>query len=248
MARITLLIALLIALLIIPASYSWSGQYARTKPEKFSVDKKGATFEFCFNWSCTNIMDIRLDSKFLNLIASKIDRCATSAEQELLAIKYAVRDLENQILADNEFLVGDIAGNELDKTREGRLDCVDNSSNTNVLLHVLEKRKPFKYWTVDKPVGSGFFRPHWTATVKTKDKEFLEKYRHSTRIGDKDYTIWTVDTWLTTFAYNPFLMEINDWVKDLDPWGNKIYRELYHQKIDCWGPETPRSREDLPPT
>ena len=101
---------------------------------------------------------------------------------------------------------------------------------------------------MDKPVGSGIFRPHWTATVKTKDEDFMSKYRSSTGIGKKDYTVWSMDTWLTTFAFNPFLLEINDWVGDLDPWGNKIYRELYHQKLECWGPETPRSRKDVPPS
>ncbi len=247
MTRINSLTALLIALLMIPASHSLAGQFARTKPEKFTLDKYGATFDFCYNWSCTNIMDVRLTSKFLDKIASKIEHCATSAEQEILAIRNAVRDIENQILDDNEFLVADIAGNKLDKKKEGALDCVDNSSNTNALLHILEKRKPFKYWTVDKPYGRGFFRPHWTATLKTYDKDFLNKYRDKTQIGKKDYTIWTMDTWLTTFAFNPFLFEINDWLDALDPWGNKLYREMYHQKIDCWGPVEPRTRDDKPP-
>ena len=56
-----------------------------------------------------------------------------------------------------------------------------------------------------------------------------------------------MDTWLTTFAFNPFLFEINDWLDELDPWGNDLYRGLYHQTIDCWGPVEPRSREDKPP-
>jgi len=239
--------AFLFTLLFILVGNTWSGQFARTKPEKFTLDKTGATIDFCYNWSCTDIMDVRLETKLLKTVTKKINRCATSAEQELLAIRNAVRDIENQILADHEVLTGDIAGNEYDLYQKGKLDCVDNSSNTNVMLHALQKYKKFKYWTVDKPVGDGFFRPHWTATLKTKDKDFLEKYRDSTKIGDKDYTIWTMDTWLTTFTYKPFMLEINDWIDNLDPWGNKIYRELYHEKIDCWGQVEDRSREDVPP-
>lgn len=243
MVRITLLLALI----FIQISNAYAGRYARTKPEQFTLDKSGATIDFCYNWSCTDIMDVRLDAKLLETLTKKINRCATSAEQEMLAIRNAVRDMENQILANHEVLTGDIAGNEYDLFQKGKLDCVDNSSNTNVMLHALQRYKKFKYWTVDKPVGSGFFRPHWTATLKTKDKDFLKKYRHSTGIGKKDYTIWTMDTWLTTFAYKPFMLEINDWVDNLDPWGNKIYRELYHEKIDCWGQVEARSREDVPP-
>lgn len=242
-ARITLLITVL----FIHVGSSFAAQYARTKPAKFTVDEKGATFDFCYNWSCNKIMDVYLDTKFLNKIAAKINKCATSAEQELLAIRNAVRDSENQILADHEFLVGDVAGNKLDKLKEGALDCVDNSSNTNALLHVLEKHKPFKYWKVDQPYGRGFFRPHWTATLRTEDKDFIKKYHDKTQMGDKGYTIWTMDTWLTTFAFNPFLFEINDWLDELDPWGNDLYRGLYHTTIDCWGPVEPRSRDDKPP-
>ncbi len=193
------------------------------------------------------MMDVKLSAEFLDKIEAKIAKCATSAEMEIMAIRNAVRDAENQILRDHEILVHDIAGNKLDKLKEGALDCVDNSSNTNSLLQVLEKRKPFKYWKVDEPRGRGFFRPHWTATLRTEDKDFINKYRDKTQIGDKDYTIWTMDTWLTTFAFNPFLFEINDWLDALDPWGNDLYRGLYHQKIDCWGPVEPRSREDKPP-
>ena len=237
----------LFTLLFIIAGNTWSGQYARTKPEKFTLDKAGATIDFCYNWSCTDIMDVQLEAKLLKTVSSKIGQCATSAENELLAIRNAVRDIENQILADHEVLTGDIAGNEYDLFQKGKLDCVDNSSNTNTMLHALQKYKKFKYWTVDKPVGSGIFRPHWTATLKTEDKDFLKKYRDSTGMGEKDHTIWTMDTWLTTFAYKPFMLEINDWVDNLDPWGNKIYRELYHEKIDCWGQVEDRSREDVPP-
>jgi hypothetical protein len=244
---VTTRIVLFITLLFTHASSSFAAQYSRTKPVKFELNDKGATFEFCYNWSCNEMMDVHLDAKFLNKIAAKIEKCATSAENELLAIRNAVRDAENQILLEHEIFVNDIAGNKLDKLKEGALDCVDNSSNTNALLHIMEKMKPFKYWKVDEPYGRGFFRPHWTATVRTEDKDFINKYRDKTQIGDKEYTVWTVDTWLTTFAFNPFLFEINDWLDALDPWGNALYRGIYHQKLDCWGPIEPRTREDKPP-
>jgi hypothetical protein len=244
---VTIRIVLLITLLFFHVDSSFAAQYSRTKPVKFKLHDKGATFEFCYNWSCNEMMDVDLNAKFLDKIAAKIKKCATSAENELLAIRNAVRDSENQILLEHEIFVNDIAGNKLDKLKEGALDCVDNSSNTNAMLHLMEKRNPFKYWKVDKPYGRGFFRPHWTATLRTEDKEFINKYRDKTQIGKKDYTIWTMDTWLTTFAFNPFLFEINDWLDALDPWGNDLYRGLYHQKLECWGPIEPRSREDKPP-
>jgi len=244
---VTARITLLFTVLFIYVGSSFAGQFTRTKPEKYTLDEKGATFDFCYNWSCNVIMDVHLDAKFLNKMSKKIAHCATSAEQEIIAIRNAIRDMENQLLFQHEMFVNDVAGNILDKLKEGAMDCVDNSSNTNNMLHVLQKRQPFKYWTVDKPYGRGFFRPHWTATLRTEDKDFIDKYRDKTQIGDKNYTIWTMDTWLTTFAFNPFLFEINDWLDALDPWGNKLYRELYHQKIDCWGPVEPRTRDDKPP-
>jgi len=216
------------------ASFDSYGKFSRTKPANFSVEKRGATLEFCYNWSCSSMMDVFLDQGFLNKISRMIKTCATSAEQELMAIRNAVREIEKRILRDHPFLEGDIAGNILDEHKQGRLDCVDNSSNTNTLLHVLEKNRKFNFWKVDKPRGSGLFKPHWTATVKTTDKKFINKYQSKTRMGDKGYTIWTVDTWLTTFAYNPFLLEINDWLTELDPWGTAIYSRLYHRTLRCW--------------
>jgi len=215
-------------------SFESYGNYSRTKPAKYSIEKRGATLEFCYNWSCSQIMDVFLDSEFLKKMSRMINACATTAEQELMAIRNAVRETEKQILRDHPFLEGDIAGNVLDEKRYGRLDCVDNSSNTNALLHILQEYHHFNFWEVDKPVGSGLFKPHWTATVKTKDKKFINKYQPQTRMGEKGYTVWTVDTWLTTFAYNPFLLEINDWLEDLDPWGTAIYSRLYHKTLRCW--------------
>jgi len=98
--------AFLFTLLLILVGNTWSGQFARTKPEKFTLDKSGATIDFCYNWSCTDIMDVRLETKLLKTVTKKINRCATSAEQELLAIRNAVRDIENQILEGQAGLCG----------------------------------------------------------------------------------------------------------------------------------------------
>ena len=211
-------------------------QYGRstTKPAEYTFAADAVEYTLCYGWGCKETIVHRLDTRDLNKISQKIAACSTSAENELLAIRNAVEDMEKRILKDIPVLAGDIAGNILDKENPGRLDCVDSSSNTNTLLRVLQANQKFQYWKVYRPQRDDWFKPHWSAAVVTEDAQFLEKYRPLTRMGNKRRTVWVVDSWVVTFAHKPFLFETGDWKYKLDPWGNEVYRGLYERKLSCW--------------
>lgn len=214
------------------ASYNYGWSFTRA-PE-FRPTNSGVELILCYEWNCNQTISWLWETQHLAKISRKIARCATSAENELLALRNAIRDTEERVRRKLPIFNGDIGGNLKDKNNPGRLDCVDNSSNTNTFLRILEQYRPFRYWQVSKPQRDGLFNPHLSATLMTRDSDFIDKYRSKTLIGDKDYSVWTMDSWLTTFAHKPFVMELNDWRKKLDPWGNTVYLRLYEKELSCW--------------
>ena len=210
--------------------------------EKLVFTDQGVSFDFCYNWSCNKNLDAFIDNQFMKDVSLKIDACSISAEDELFAIRNAVRKIEAYLLRRNPVLGSDIGGNHVDTKSPGRLDCVDNASNTNNILHALSNYRKFKHWAIQKQIkNKGFtniMQPHWTAVLKTTDRNFIKKYSSNTGIKDGDKsTTWTVDTWLTTFAAKPFLIEHNDWQNEKLAsvvWSHRVYSKMYHTK-GCWG-------------
>lgn len=205
-----------------------------TKPAEYRFTTEGVELVLCYRWGCAKTATYLWRQRHLEQISKKIAACATDAEHEILALRNAVRDTEAQILRKIGIFADDIAGNHIDHHKGGRMDCIDASSNTHAILSVLQKHQSFRYWQVHKPQRDGFLKPHRSAAVMTKDPKFLEKYRARTRMGNKDYTVWVVDSWLTTFAHKPFVYEVNDWKYKLDPWGNSLYLGLYRKDLKCW--------------
>ncbi len=208
--------------------------WATTRPAQYKTTDKGVELILCHGWGCKNTVSYLWDVRHFRKISRNIAYCSTNAENELLALRNAIRDAEKEIIKKLPIFSGDVAGNVQDRLNPGRLDCIDSSSNTNTILRALQEYKPFQYWQVYKPQGDGFFKPHRSASVMTKDPRFIEKYRSKTRMGNKNHTVWVVDTWLTTFAHKPFLYEVRDWKYKLDPWGNELYLGLYEKKLACW--------------
>jgi len=205
-----------------------------TNKAGYQFTDHGAELVLCYQWNCNNTIRYDWDLQVLDKVSRQIERCSTSAENELLALRNAVRDTERAVLKKFRFFAGDVAGNHMDRLNLGRLDCVDNSGNTNAILRALQEHNRFRYWRVHKRQHDGLFKPHLSAAVITTDQQFIDKYRPETRMGKKDYTVWVIDSWLTTFAHKPFLIERNDWKHKLDPWGNGPYLKLYRKKLRCW--------------
>lgn len=199
-------------------------------------------FKFCFSWSCLKMIPVVLPATILKDVAKKMSYCSDTAEDELFAIRNAVKEVEKYLLSAHPVLGGDIAGNKKDTKEYGRLDCVDNATNTNNILHIINAYYPFRYWTISPPIKNkkikNILSPHWSAVVRTEDDVFIKKYHNfiGANVNAKS-TTWTVDTWLTTFGAKPFLIEKKDWqlgnLADV-VWRHATYSSMFHKK-GCYG-------------
>jgi hypothetical protein len=114
-------------------------------------------------------------------------------QMELLAEKY------------QPMLSNDLAINESEKGLNGRMDCVDNASNTTTYLHILRDIGALPGWTLSSPEVRSRFNPHavhWTAVI-TDMQSGLQ---------------WSVDSWFRPNGHLPMVMPLQSWVDEKKAW------------------------------
>jgi len=114
-------------------------------------------------------------------------------QMELLAQKY------------QPLLANDRAINDFEASVQGRMDCVDNSSNTTTYLHVLNDIGELDGWTVSSPRVRNRFdvsAVHWTAVLRDTASERL----------------WSVDSWYRPNGHLPMVLPLQDWFDEQKGW------------------------------
>jgi hypothetical protein len=112
---------------------------------------------------------------------------------ESLAQKY-------QPLLDN-----DLAINDFEEEVEGRMDCVDNSSNTTTYLHILQDIGELTGWTVSSPKVRKLFdfsAVHWTAVITDTESGLP----------------WSIDSWYRPNGHLPMAMPLRSWIDEKKAW------------------------------
>jgi hypothetical protein len=112
---------------------------------------------------------------------------------ELLAQKY------------QPLLANDLAINDFEVGVKGRMDCVDNASNTTTFLHILDDIGELNGWRVSIPKVRNRFAingVHWTAVL----------------IDMKSSLRWSVDSWYRPNGHLPMVMPLQSWIEEKKPW------------------------------
>ena len=114
-------------------------------------------------------------------------------QMEVLAQKYEPLLANDREVNDREYGVN------------GRMDCVDNTSNTTTYLDVLTDLGQLPGWRVEAPSVRkplDFNATHWTAVLKDKNT-------------GKD---WAVDSWFRPNGNLPFVLPLEAWKAEIQGW------------------------------
>lgn len=176
-------------------------------PADYTLNRNGSvTLRVCYNWSCAAQRWVTFSADEMQEVKDFLGQCTgTGLHDRIQRLRVGIWQM--QLIAQRHIpdLANDREINEFDKGVEGRLDCVDSSSNTMTYLKILEALRQLPGWSVAKPVVRNvmdFYGVHWTAVVTDQASG----------------KAWSVDSWFRPHGHLPFVMPVADWKRDKKAW------------------------------
>jgi hypothetical protein len=103
----------------------------------------------------------------------------------------------------------DRGGNIADEGEDGRMDCIDHSTNTTTYLALLERNGWLRFHSVAGPVQRGrFLAVHWGAQLSENGGEAR----------------WIVDTWFHDPGSPATIYPLGEWLDGARPPGAELVR------------------------
>ena len=146
----------------------------------------------------------------------------TSLQDRLQHVRIGIWQMELLAQKYQPLLANDLAINDSEAGVEGRMDCVDSTSNTTTYLHILRDIRELPGWTVASPKVRSRFditAVHWTAVI----------------IDNESGRPWSVDSWYRPNGHLPMVMPLPSWIDKKKAW------EPPFERINA----TPRSIDEL---
>ena len=211
--RPSVILLLLGVLAIGAAGTGWAGAkedgfdlVTRPLPADYRANRDGSiTLRICYNWSCAARATVTFSAADLAVVKDYLSQCAgTSLYDRVQRLRVGIWQL--QLIAQRHLpqLANDREINDFDKDVDGRLDCVDSSTNTSTYLRILQDLGQLPGWSVAPAEVRNLLDlhgVHWTAVVINND-------------GAR----WSVDSWYRPHGHLPFVMPLADWSNDKKAW------------------------------
>ena len=176
-------------------------------PSDYRINKDGSIrLRVCYNWTCAAREYLTFSAADIANVRSYLTQyTGDSFHDRVQRLRVGIWQL--QLVAQKYLpqLANDREINEFDRDVEGRLDCVDSSTNTTTYLRILQDLGQLPGFSVTKPEVRNlldFHAVHWTAVVTDKN----------------DGKPWSVDSWFRPHGHLPFVMPLADWKKDKKAW------------------------------
>lgn len=151
----------------------------------------------CFNANCKNQETISISEQEWRPIAELFQPAHETPLQERLAIRKAIAELEN-ITGKKTPTHNDLAENNNPFDENGRMDCVDESTNTSNYLLLLQQHGLLRWHQLE----SRAFRAH-----------FLFDQHYTARISEHGTsTMFAVDSWHRNNGEPPIVQEYLAWL------------------------------------
>jgi len=183
------------------------GHVTRPLPPDYRVNRNGSvTLRVCFNWSCSNRNTVTFSREEMASVARFVGQCSdASLYDRVQRLRIAVWQMELMAQRHIPVLANDQGINDKDAHLEGRMDCVDNASNTTNYLHVLRELGRLPGWRMAEPEVRNPVNlrlVHWTAVA----------------IDEASGSRWSVDSWFRPNGHLPYVMPLAEWVADKEGW------------------------------
>lgn len=180
---------------------------------EYVIDPDGSvTLRICFNWSCSRRQAVTFTSSDIALLKTRMATCSSATlHDRLQQVRIGIWQMELLAQKYQPLLANDLAINDFEAGVQGRMDCVDNASNTSTYLHILDEIGELAGWEVSSPKVRNRFDingVHWTAVIT--DKESGEP--------------WSVDSWFRPNGHLPMVMPLRSWSNEKKGWESPFDR------------------------
>jgi hypothetical protein len=186
---------------------------SRPLPPEYVIGTDGSVvLRICFNWSCARRQTMTFTSEDMALLKRHLAVCpGTSLHDRLQHVRIGIWQMELLAQKYQPLLANDLAINIFEAGVEGRMDCVDNASNTTNYLHVLRDIGELAGWSVSSPkvrIPFDITAVHWTAVI----------------IDTESGLPWSVDSWYRPNAHLPMVMPLASWIDEKQAWKTPFER------------------------
>jgi hypothetical protein len=183
---------------------------ARPLPPEYRIHEDGSVvLRLCFNWSCATRQRVTFTASEMTQVATQMALCPNDVlHDRLQRMRVGIWQMEELAQKRQPLLANDQGVNHQDQETAGRMDCIDNASNTTTYLKVLHDLNLLPGWSIAKPqVRDRFwFSVHWSAAVV------------DAQTNDPAPSPWVVDSWFRRNGNLPFVMPLADWESGRVPW------------------------------
>ncbi len=167
----------------------------------FGLSAQADEISICYNYGCAVTAKVNLRANELRAARSLLLR-ATDASEEREAVSRVIGLFE--VAAGQQTPTwADKGGNVNDNGVDGRMDCIDESTNTTNYLRLLESKGWLKYHRVLDPVKRAplLVNDHWTARIVEK------------KTGQE----FAVDSWFFDNGHPAFVVPLDEWRNGAEP-------------------------------
>jgi hypothetical protein len=183
-----------------------SASSSRPLPPDYRIHANGSvTQRVCYNWSCASRQHLTFTASDMEEVARQMALCSGSGlHDRLQRVRIGIWQMESLAQKYQPLLNNDQAINDRDQAYQGRMDCIDNASNTTSFLHVLRDLELIPGWSIAPQKVRRMFSMdvHWTAVL----------------IDTRDAEPWAVDSWYRANGNLPFVMPLAAWKRERIPW------------------------------
>ncbi|WP_440027459.1 hypothetical protein [Chromobacterium amazonense] len=155
----------------------------------------------CYHYRCSRHASFELSAEEHDWLAARLSQ-ADTAQNEREAVADAVQALYF-IAARDMPIWQDKGGNFHDGPAEGRMDCVDHSSNVTTFLRYLDSQ--------------GWLKFHRAAPPEWRAPWILDLHYTGVLHDNAANQDWAVDTWFKDFGEPPVVVPLSVWMKGYEP-------------------------------
>lgn len=174
------------------------------------------TVRVCYNYGCMVEDEVRFSEDRLQSIARSLGE-AQSAVQERALLGMAVGRLLGWAGGQTP-IAADRGGNYADDGVHGRMDCIDHSTTTTRLLHLLERRGWLRFHRVLEPVRRArlLIFEHYAAQI-AEDGEGRECRDGKEGAAPEYGARYVVDSWFFDNGQPAVVMSLENWLAGEGP-------------------------------
>ncbi|POZ62293.1 hypothetical protein [Chromobacterium alticapitis] len=155
----------------------------------------------CYHYRCSRQTSFEVTDEAQAWLATRLAR-ADSPQSERAAVADAVQTLYF-LAAQDSPIWQDRGGNSHDGPAEGRMDCVDHSSNVTTFLRYLDRQGWLKY--------------HHAAPSEWRAPHILDLHYTGVLHDVAAKQDWAVDTWFKDFGEPPVVVPLSVWMTGYEP-------------------------------